>query len=69
MRNQDALQLNIGQLFINKPMNWPAVHDCRGRIYRISNLNIQMNEFSRSLICFYSGKPPVTNRKKKQKNF
>ena len=41
-----------------------GVHDFRGRIYRISNLNIQMNAFARSLICFYSDRPPISNRKK-----
>jgi len=64
-RNQD--KLNIAQLFSNNPLYWPAVHDFRGRIYRIGNLNIQMDAFARSLICFYSDKPPVTSRKKNKK--
>lgn len=67
LRNQDML--SIAELFRSYPFYWPAVHDFRGRIYRISNLNIQMNEFARSLICFYSDKPPVTNRKKNKKTF
>lgn len=50
LRNQDML--NIAQLFSNNSFHWPAVHDFRGRIYRISSLNIQMNAFARSLICF-----------------
>ena len=67
LRNQDML--SIAKLFRNYPFYWPAVHDFRGRIYRLSNLNIQMNAFSRSLICFYSEKPPVTNRKKNKRTF
>jgi DNA-directed RNA polymerase len=41
LRNQDML--NIAKLFKSYPFYWPAVHDFRGRIYRVSNLNIQMN--------------------------
>lgn len=67
LRNQDML--SIGKLFRSYPFYWPAVHDFRGRIYRISNLNIQMDAFARSLICFYSDKPAVTNRKKNKKTF
>ena len=67
LRNQDML--SIAKLFKSYPFYWPAVHDFRGRIYRISNLNIQMNALARSLICFYNDKPPVTNRKKNKKTF
>lgn len=62
LRNQDMLQ--IAQWFVGKELYWPAVHDFRGRIYRISNPNIQMNAVARSLLCFYSEKPPIRNRKK-----
>lgn len=67
LRNQD--KLSIAQLFSNKPFYWPAVHDFRGRIYRIGNLNIQMDAFARSLVCFYSDKPAVPSRKKSKKIF
>lgn len=61
MRNQDVLR--IAKLYLDKTIYWPAVFDFRGRVYRIGNLNIQMDEFVRSLISFQSTKSP-TNRKK-----
>ena len=67
LRNQD--KLSVTELFNNNPFYWPAVHDFRGRIYRLGNLNIQMDGFARSLICFYSNKPAVSSRKKNKKIF
>lgn len=40
LRNQDTL--SIAKFFQSYQFYWPAVHDFRGRIYRISNLNVQM---------------------------
>jgi hypothetical protein len=67
MNNQNIIQ--VADLFQNKAIYWPAVYDFRGRIYGISNLNLQMNQFARSVICFYSDKKPVSHRKKSQKVF
>lgn len=50
-------------MYSDKAIYWPAVFDFRGRVYRVGNLNIQMDEFVRSLIAFQSTKSP-TNRKK-----
>nr|YP_009560616.1 hypothetical protein [Ulva compressa]ATP01502.1 hypothetical protein [Ulva compressa] len=48
MRNQEVLR--IAKLYSDKTIYWRAVFDFRGRVYRIGNLNIQMDEFVRSLI-------------------
>lgn len=56
--------LKIAELYCGKTIYWPAVQDFRGRIYRIGNLNIQLNEFVRSLIGFQSEKSLVKKKNK-----
>ena len=63
LRNQEILK--IAEFYYNKDIYWPAVQDFRGRVYRIGNLNIQLDEFNRSLISFHSDKPFVNRKKNK----
>ena len=63
LRNQETLLL--AQLYCNKDLYWPVVQDFRGRVYRIGHLNIQLNEFVRSLLAFSSNKPLVNRKKNK----
>ena len=61
LRNQEILK--VTDLYCNKIIYWPAVPDFRGRVYRIGHLNIQLDEFTRSLISFHSDKPFVNCKK------
>lgn len=63
LRNIEMLQ--IAKLYLDKSIYWPVVQDFRGRVYRIGNLNIQLNEFVRSMIAFQSKKPFVNRKKNK----
>lgn len=63
LRNQEILK--VADLYCNKIIYWPVVQDFRGRVYRIGHLNIQLDEFTRSLISFHSDKPFVNRKKSK----
>lgn len=67
LRNQETLR--IAEMYCDKEIYWPAVQDFRGRIYRIGNLNIQLNQFVRSLITFASDEPLIKRRKQSNKSW
>lgn len=67
LRNQEILK--VADLYCNKIIYWPAVQDFRGRVYRIGHLNIQLDEFTRSLIAFHSDKPLIKRRKQSNKSW
>nr|UCS09821.1 hypothetical protein [Percursaria percursa] len=67
LRTQEALK--IASLYIDKAIYWPAVQDFRGRIYRIGNLNIQLDDYVKSFISFYSNKPLIKRRKQSNKSY
>lgn len=66
MKTQEALK--IAEFYSNKTIYWPAVQDFRGRIYRIGNLNIQLDSFVRSLVAFQSDATLIKRRKQSRKS-
>jgi hypothetical protein len=63
--------ISIAELFKNKQIDWPAVHDFRGPINWLSNLTLicKWIHWQEAYYYFIPIKKPVSNRKKKSKVF